>query len=112
MSHALTAFDTLKYANKLEEAGVPEAQAKVQAEAMKEQNDTVQEFIEDKIDNTLATKHDIKGLDVKIAELAVKMKELEIEIKQLGNSLLYKLGGMIVGGVVVLGVLMTALKVF
>ena len=64
MSHALIAFDTLKYANKLKDAGVSEAQANVQAEAMKEQNDTVQEFIGD----TLATKQDMKRLEERLTD--------------------------------------------
>jgi len=85
MSHALTAFDTLKYANKLKNAGVPAEQAEVQAEAMKEQNDIVQDFIDEK----LATKDDLKRLKY---------------------ELIICLGGITTAGVVVLGFLMALFK--
>ena len=48
-----TTFDTLGYFERLKAAGVPEPQAKVQASAL-------QEFV----DNTLATKHDLKELEL------------------------------------------------
>jgi hypothetical protein len=55
-------FDTLGYFEKLKAAGVPEAQAKVQTEALRE-------IIEDR----LATKQDLRELearrDIKLAEL-------------------------------------------
>jgi len=92
MSHAALAFDTLKYAKRLKTAGFTEQQAEVQAEAMKEQSDTMQDFI----DERLATKDDIK--------------RLELELKRIEERLTYKLGGMIVGGVVVLSSLITILK--
>lgn len=46
-----TTFDTLMYAKKLIKAGVPEPQAEIQAEAIREL-----------IDDKLATKNDLKAL--------------------------------------------------
>jgi len=48
-------FDTLKYVETLKEAGVPENQARAQSEALKEVLNT-----------EVATKHDIKELELKI----------------------------------------------
>jgi len=62
---ALT-FDTLMFAKRLIEAGVPKKQAEVQAEAMKE-------IVEDKI----ATKQDLDGLKL---TLALKMAEQKSEL--------------------------------
>ena len=47
-------FDTLTYANKLKEAGFTERQAQVQAEALVAV-----------VDSNLATKHDLKELELK-----------------------------------------------
>ena len=56
-------FDTLMYAKKLREAGVPEKQAEVQAEALREI-----------MENNLATKSDLKEVETK---LEAKIRELE-----------------------------------
>lgn len=48
-------FDTLQYAKKLKAAGVPEKQAEVHAEAMAEL-----------VDNKLATKQDLKELELRM----------------------------------------------
>lgn len=58
-------FDTHQYIKKLREAGMPEKQAEVQSEALKEI-----------IDNNLATKNDIEKLSNKIERL-----ELTLTIK-------------------------------
>ncbi len=76
-SHDRTTFDTLMYAKKLREAGVPERQAEIQAEALKEV-----------IDNNLATKQDI--LDVKR------------EIREAMDKTIIRLGSLIVIAVTVL----------
>lgn len=55
-------FDTLKYAKQLKEAGVPEKQAEIQAEALKEV-----------VDNNLATKQDIIDLKHDIKDLEYKL---------------------------------------
>jgi hypothetical protein len=72
MSQAIT-FDSLGYFEKLKAAGVPEPQAKVQTDAMRE-------VIEDK----LATKTDVLALQKDIAvlrnELKSDMRELEYRI--------------------------------
>ena len=54
MSEAL-AFDTLAYAKKLKQAGVPEQQAEIQAEALA----TI-------VDEKLATKRDLKELEMRL----------------------------------------------
>ena len=48
-------FDTLKYVETLKEAGVPDNQARAQSEALKEVLNT-----------EVATKHDLKELELKI----------------------------------------------
>lgn len=59
-------FDTLHFAKKLKENGVPEKQAEVQAEAMAEI-----------IENNLATKRDLKALEVR---LELKLAEVKAEV--------------------------------
>ncbi len=60
------AFDTLTYAKKLQEAGVPPQQAETHAWALKES-----------IEDTLATKQDLRELDTRIdgrfSELETRM---------------------------------------
>lgn len=55
MTHHTTTFDTLAFSKKLKEAGFTEKQAEVQAEALA-----------GIIDTNLATKYDIKMLELKI----------------------------------------------
>lgn len=50
-----TTFDTLKYFERLKGAGVPEAQARVQAEALR-----------DVIESALATKRDLKEMELRL----------------------------------------------
>jgi len=73
MSHAIL-FDTLLYASKLKKAGFTEEQAEIQAEALAEI-----------VDNNLATKNDIKELEVALkhdTELIRKdTKCLEVSLK-------------------------------
>ena len=73
------AFDTLAYAKKLERAGVPAAQAEVQAEALAE-------IIEER----LATKRDLKDLE---GVLVRDLKELEMRLTiKLGTMLVIAIG--------------------
>jgi hypothetical protein len=65
MGHAL-AIDTLDYARKLIDAGVPEKQAEAQARVLAEI-----------VESSLATKRDIKELELKI----------ELKIEQIKSSL-------------------------
>lgn len=78
-------FDTLQYAKKLKEAGVPEKQAEVQAEALVE-------IIEDK----LATKQDIVML--------------QKDLKELEYRLIIKMGAMLVASITILGAMIKILK--
>lgn len=78
-------FDTLGYFEKLKAAGVPEAQARVQADAMREQTETQAAALQralDKYDEAsrkaLATKGDIQ--DVRL--------ELKQDIQDVRNELL------------------------
>ncbi|MBF0154717.1 MAG: hypothetical protein HQL64_13330 [Magnetococcales bacterium] len=66
MSNAI-AFDTLKFAKRLKEAGVPETQAEVQAELLAEA-----------LAERLASKEDVAALDGKIE---VRVKELDGKIE-------------------------------
>ena len=65
MAHTIT-FDTLAYAKKLKEAGVPDAQAEVHAEAIAEL-----------IDERIATKQDLKELEITLRR---DVKELELRL--------------------------------
>jgi len=86
MSNAL-AFDTLAYAKKLKEAGVPEAQAEVQAQALAE-------IVEER----LVTKRDLKELET----------EIKRDIKEMEMRLTIRLGGMLV---ISIGVVATLVKI-
>jgi hypothetical protein len=88
--HATIMFDTLRYAKKLQKAGFTEVQAEAQVEIIKEQVDAISGLIDD----SLATKKDIKELDVKIE---TKIKELDLKIEAIKNEIIIKLGGVVVG---------------
>jgi hypothetical protein len=60
-------FDTLKFADHLRGAGVPEAQAKAMSDAQKE---LLTEIFDQK---ELATKTDIKEIELKIAEVKAEL---------------------------------------
>ena len=87
------AFDTLKFAKRIQEAGFTEQQAEALAAAEAEL-----------IDENLATKRDIAGVMQTIKELEVSlrrdMKELEVSLKRDMQDLEYritiKLGAMLV----------------
>jgi hypothetical protein len=87
MSQAIT-FDTLGYFERLKAAGMPEAQARVQAEALRE-------IIEDK----LATKKDLLDLEFRMDG---KLREMEYRLT-------IRLGGMLAAAVAVLAVLIKIL---
>jgi len=74
MAHMTLTFDTLAYANKLKAVGVPEKQAEVHAEA-------IAELIVDH----LATKQDLKELELRMV---------------------IKLGGIVVGSMILLIILL------
>jgi hypothetical protein len=60
---ATITFDILKYAKKLEAAGVPQAQAEAMADAQKE-------VFSETLDTTLASKNDVR--DIKSELLVIK----------------------------------------
>ena len=82
------AFDTLAYANKLKQAGVPDRQAEVQAEAMAEL-----------VEERLATKRDLNELEERLAN---RMSELEYRLT-------VRLGSMLVVAVSILAALVKLL---
>lgn len=82
------AFDTLAYANKLKQAGVPDRRAEVQAEAMAEL-----------VEERLATKRDLSELEERIAN---RMNELEYRLT-------VRLGSMLVVAVSILAALVKLL---
>ncbi|WP_333656090.1 hypothetical protein [Dissulfurispira sp.] len=92
-------FDTLAYAKKLKEAGVPEKQAEIHAEA-------IAEIVEDK----LATKRDLKDLEVAVQR---DIKELEVtvqrDIKELELRLIIKLGSLIAASIAIVAALVKLL---
>ena len=85
-------FDTLAYAKKLKDAGVPEAQAEVHAEALA-----------DIIDERLSTKKDLKELEVTLRH---EIKELEMRLK---HDLTIRLGVMMTAGIVIVATLVKLL---
>ena len=67
----ITAFDTHDFVKRLTEVGMPEAQAEILAE---EQSRLIKE--------RLATKQDLKAMEVAIMELKRDIKELEDRLKR------------------------------
>lgn len=78
-------FDTHAYVKHLTQVGVPEPQAEVHAEA-----------IASLIESELATKRDLKEMEV----------TLRHELKELESRIIIRLGGLIIASVAGLGVLM------
>lgn len=85
---AVVTFDTLRYAKKMVAVGFTQQQAEAQAEAIAEI-----------VDERLATKQDIKELEIK----------LETRIRELELHMTIKLGGLMIGG---LGTLVILMKLF
>jgi uncharacterized membrane protein YheB (UPF0754 family) len=81
-------FDTLAYAKKLKEAGVPEKQAEIHAEA-------IAEIVEDR----LTTKRDLKELEIAVQR----------DIKELELRLIIKLGAMIAASIAIVAALVELL---
>ncbi|MEA3416991.1 MAG: hypothetical protein U9R02_12705 [Thermodesulfobacteriota bacterium] len=90
MSSSL-AFDTLAYAKKLKETGFTEAQSEVQAEAMAEI-----------IDERLATKQDLKELEMRLKQDILDLKR---DIKELEMRLTIRLGALLTAGIVIVAAL-------
>jgi hypothetical protein len=108
-AHAI-AFDTFQCAKDLKKAGFTEIQVETQIKYIKEQIKSVNEWIDD----SLATKQNIKELDLKIetlrAELVAEIKLSEERtnknIAQMGYKTIITLGSMIAVGVTALGFLL------
>ena len=105
---ALT-FDTLQYAKKLQQAGFTEKQAEIQAETFKEQAELMNGWVDD----NLATKRDLKELDIDLRRYIKEVEErLTTRINEMSYKITIKLGSMIAGAVVILGVLMPIMLKF
>jgi hypothetical protein len=88
----MVAFDTLSYARRLKQAGVPDAQAEAMADATREL--VVSDF---------ATKGDIAALRAELkAEIAALEQRITASMETLGLKLTIRLGGLIAVGVAIL----------
>ena len=98
----MLSFDTHTYVKELQATGFTEAQAEVQAKALK-----------NIIDNDLATKHDIELVrhDVELVRRDVKELEtkMEVRFKEIELRLTTRLGGMLVVGIAVVATLVKLL---
>ncbi|MBF0610651.1 MAG: hypothetical protein G8345_13695 [Magnetococcales bacterium] len=125
---SMPAFDTLKFAKRLREVGVPEPQAEVQvemlAEAMAERMATKEDLakteielkrdikeLDAKIESTKADlQRDIKELDAKMetkfremdAKTETKFREMDARLKELELRMVIKMGAMILAGIGIL----------
>jgi predicted flavoprotein YhiN len=99
-------FDTLTFSKKLQEAGFTARQAEAQAEALREV-----------IDENLATKQDLKEMEVRLSQqielVRRDTKELEITLRRdmevMRRDIVIWLGGLIVVSIGALGLLMKIL---
>ena len=85
------AFDSLDYFDKLKNVGVPEAQARVQADALR----------------TFATEHIATKSDIVAIKADLKATEdrLRSELREMEYRLMLRLGAMLAGAVTILGAL-------
>ncbi|PZN80988.1 MAG: DUF1640 domain-containing protein [Candidatus Methylumidiphilus alinenensis] len=91
---ATITFDTLKFVEKLRAAGVPEAQAKAEAEAL-------QGVFAETPETQLATKTDIVRLERRLDGFDAKIDRLETKLS--GELTLVKwMMGLVLGGVIAL----------
>ena len=95
--HAIT-FDTFQYAKDLKKAGFTEIQVETHVKYAKEQANNISELIDD----NLATKKDIKELELKIE---LSEERTNRNIAQMGYKTIIGLGSMITVLGTVLGVL-------
>lgn len=66
MRMSILTFDTLKYTERLRAAGVPEQQAKAEAEALRD-------VLSEALESTLATKSDVREVRDSVARLDAKV---------------------------------------
>ncbi len=88
-----TTFDSLGYFEKLKEAGVPEAQARVQAEAMRQQAEAQRVALQTALDRydeasrrELATKGDLRETELRL-QAEIRATELRLLKWQIGVML-------------------------
>ena len=67
------AFDTLKYVERLTAAGVPDAQAKAEASALRD-------VLAESLDTAVATKADIRDLKADIIRLENNIEKMEMRL--------------------------------
>jgi len=72
---ATITFDTLKFANRLKAAGVPDKQAEAEAEALKE---VLSDFASERLDD-LTTRRDLKELETALQR---DLKELDASVRR------------------------------
>lgn len=124
---ALVAFDTLKYAERLEKAGFPRVQAVELAEV---QSETLADLMQEK----LATKEDLTNLrldlkaqidalklelhesngalKIEMSALKIEMSTLKIEMHEANSVLLRWIIGLFVSGIGILSAIMSLFKFF
>jgi len=91
-------FDTLKFAQTLEDAGVDQGQATAIAQAVRDSHDAAE----------LATKSDIRELRaVTTSDLREFKAEMKLEMRELEMRLMLKLGSLMV---VLMGLMLAVLK--
>ncbi len=87
-------FDTLKFVEKLKAAGISDAQAKAESEAL-------QGVLAEALDSQLATKSDLVKLDRRMDGLDAKIDRMETRIS--GELTLLKwMMGLVLGGILTL----------
>ncbi len=109
MAQHTIVLDTFQYAKDLQKAGFTEIQVETQVKYAKEQTKNISAWIDD----SLATKQDIKELDLKIenarielnAEIKLSEERTSKSITQMGYRTIAMLGGMIAASVTMLGFL-------
>ncbi|CAK0769981.1 conserved hypothetical protein [Gammaproteobacteria bacterium] len=95
---AVITFDALKFVERLTAAGIPDAQAKAEASALRD-------ALMEALDTTIATKGDITRLENKIDKLEASTKA---DMQALELRLIIKLGALITAAV---GILIAVLRV-
>lgn len=81
---AATTFDTLEYFEKLTAAGMPEAQAKVQVDALQ----GVIKSYDEASRKDLATRGDIQAVRGEIQDMRMEMQNIHAEIAQVKHEML------------------------
>ncbi len=103
------AFDTLTYAKKLQEAGVPPQQAEAHAGALKEL-----------VEGNVATEHDLREMEARLVhEIELVRRDMELmrrdmelmrrDMELMRRDIIIWLGGLIIVATTTLGVLLKLL---